>query len=56
MCEQVPLRRGAVEEGRGEAVAGAGVVGDEAGGAVDAEDFDAVGRGEGLHVRVLRDA
>ena len=55
MWEQVPCGCGAVEEGGGEAVAGAGVVGEQVGGAVDADDVDAVGRGEGLHVGVLRE-
>ena len=41
------------EEGHRYIVVGAAVVGDEAGGDVDAEHFDAVGCGEGLHVGVL---
>ena len=48
------MRGGAVEECDGEAVAGAGVVDGQVGGFIDAQDLHAVGGGEGLHVRVLR--
>lgn len=48
-------RAGVDEEGHGDVVVGAAVVGDEARGGIDAEHLDAVGRCEGLHVRVLRE-